>query len=267
MLSKITFSLICLFITTISSAQEAVAPVAFDYHRDFKTILEKTQDRSSELYYQKLLIRFLDNDSSLSRYETLALMIGFTENPHFKPLKDMEKEKEIYELTKGGEFRDAIDQSRVYLQTHPLSLLVLREISYAYNRLRMADSAKYFMDLNDKLMEAMIYSGKGKKPEAPIFSLGLADGEYFIPNIGYTIERKDTEWNKYNDFLEVIEAFTDLDAKVTFYFAIQHAKLKIDDDAADELANKKKKPAKKKGKDNKQPKPATTDSIPAPPTN
>ncbi len=244
-----------LFSGTIVTAQTASAPAGppFIYQRDFMPLLEKTMDRTSELYYQKLLIRFLDNDSTLTRAETLALMIGFTENPHYKPLDDMEKEVEIFEHTKNGEYQEALDKSKIYLQTHPLSLLVNRERSFAYNQIGNKDSAKYFMDLNDKIMEAMIYSGKGKKPDAPIFSLGLADGEYFIPNVGYSIEKKDTEWNKQGNFMEVITAVNEEAVKMNFYFVIQHAKQKIDDDRADEMANKKaKKSPKKKGKAGKK---------------
>ena len=244
---------------------EAIEP-PFNYHRDFKSILDSTQDRNSSLYYQNLIIRFLDNDSTLSKAETLALMIGYTENPHYKPLEDMEKELEIFEHNNNNEFQDAIDKSRPFLQTHPLSLLVLREISYAYSRMskevqkdllfekavQYQDSSAYFMALNDKIMEAMIYSGKGRSAENPIFSLGLSDGEYFIPNVGYKIEKKDTDWNKNKDFVEIITAIDNLTTK-NFYFVIQHAKQKIDDDKADEIANKKpKKPVKKKGKVEKQ---------------
>jgi hypothetical protein len=159
------------------------------------------------------------------------------------------------------------------LQTHPLSLLVLREISYAYQQVSKReyqanlirdsavlyqDSGTYFMNLNDKIMEAMIYSGKGRTPETPIFSLGIADGEYFIPNVGFRIEtdgqkeKKDTEWNKDGNFVEVITALVDNVNVRKYYFIIQHAKQKIDDDAANELAAKKaekeKKAEKNKGK-------------------
>jgi len=261
MFKNITVSFISLLVSCIAIAQNdsTPPPPTFIYHKDFKHILDSTQDAGSNLYYQKLLIRFLNNDSSLSKMETLALMIGFTENPSYKPLEDMEKEIEIFDLNNNGEFADAINQSRVFLQKHPLSLLVLRECSYAYQKVskRMAndmifdssitynDSAKYFMDLNDKIMEAMIFSGKGRTPEAPIFSLGLADGEYFIPNVGYQIEKKDTEWNKYGHFMEVVTAIDNLTPK-KFYFVIQHAKLKIDDDQANEAAGKKKKKSSSK---------------------
>lgn len=252
-------------------------PPTFNYHKDFKNIIDSSQNNESRLYYHRLIKRFLDNDSSLTKYETLALMIGFTENPHYRPLEDMEKEQEIFEHNKNEEFQTAVVKSRRYLPTHPLSLLVLREISYAYQQLSkdyarnfvmdtaimFQDSGKYFMDLNDKIMEAMIFSGKGKTPETPIFSMGLADGEYFIFNVGYKIESdgvketKDTEWNKDGDFVEVITALTDNVNARKFYFVIQHAKKKIDDDKANELAAQKakktkKKEPKKESKDKKQ---------------
>jgi hypothetical protein len=235
----------------------------FNYKRDFKHNLDSASDRTSRLYYQKLIIKFLNNDSTLTNAEMLTLMIGFTENPHYKPLENMEKELEIFDHNNNGEFSVAISKSRKYLQTNPLSLLVLREISYAYQKnskefqknlvmdsaLLYQDSAKYFMDLNDRIMEAMIYSGKGRTPETPIFSMGIADGEYFIPNVGFVIDKKDTEWNKNGDFVETITAIVDKVNVRKYYFVIQHAKKKIDNDAANELQIKKAKEAeKKKGK-------------------
>lgn len=250
------------------------APPTFNYHKDFKRLIDSSQNIESDFYYHKLLKRFLNNDSSLTNFETLVLMIGYTENPHYHPLEDMEKELEIYEHNKEGEFQTAILKSRNYLPTHPVSLLVLREISYAYQQLSkdyannfimdtavlFQDSGKYFMNLNDKIMEAMIFSGKGRTPETPIFSMGLADGEYFIFNVGYKIENdgtkeiKDTEWNKNGDFVEMVSALIDNITAKKFYFVIQHAKVKLDDDKANELAAKraKKKAPKKDAKDKKQ---------------
>jgi hypothetical protein len=247
----------------------------FNYKKDFKSILMNSQDEESNLFYKKLLKRFLDNDSTLTNYETLALMIGFTENPKYKPMEDMEKEVEIFDHNNANEFSEAIEKSKSYLRGHPLSLLVLREISYAYGKISKVyekdmvfDSAIYFnglssyyMSLNDRIMEAMIFSGKGRSPENPIFSLGLADGEYFIPNVGYEIEKKNTLWNKNGDFLEHIVALDKLTTK-DFYFVIQHAKLKIDDDSEvkldeqnHQIKNGKTKKQKSKSKEKTNPDP------------
>lgn len=262
----------CLFfyalVTQAQSDSAFLSPPSrpsFSYKKDFKSLVDSSQDISSSLYYPVLLTRFLANDSTLTNYETLALMIGFTENPKYKPLEDMEKENEIYEMTQNGQFVEALAKSLPYLNSHPLSLLLLRETSYAYGRLSRnyekdqifdtaiiyMDSSNYYMALNDKIMEAMIYSGKGRTPEAPIFALGLADGEHFIPNVGYKIENTDTEWNRNGDFLEKIKAADNLTAK-DFYFVIQHAKQKIDDDKADELTAKKSKKDKKKEAEKKK---------------
>lgn len=237
---------------------------AFDYKRDFKPILEQTQDKGSPLFYQKLLIRFLDNDTSLSNAETLALMIGYTEDPHYKPFEDMEPEKEVFDLNDEGSFEDALVKGKNYLQKHPLSLRVLKEVSYTYHSLKKEDSANYYMDLVDKIMNAMTYSGNGKKPETPMFSLGLADGEYFIPNVGMKVLNKDTDWNKDNLFMEIIDASKSGDDHINYYFVIQHAKEKIDDDKVNDSVDKKKKKDDKKKKDKKWNKDDKTKTTEAP---
>ena len=224
-------------------------PPPFDYQRDFKKMAEQSQDRESPFYYQKLLIRFLDRDSTLNNQEMLALMIGFTENPKYKPFEDMEKEQEVFDLNEAGHYEDALVKAKLYLQTHPLSLRVLKEASYCYYVQKKNDSADYYMDLVDKIMTAMMYSGNGKKPESPMFSLGLADGEYFIPNIGLKILNKDTDWNKNNLFMEIIDASKSGEDHIPYFFVIQHAKDKIDDDKVNESTDKKTKKKEKEKKD------------------
>ncbi|MFT3910612.1 MAG: DUF4919 domain-containing protein [Ferruginibacter sp.] len=253
--------------------KDSVPPVPFDYSRDFKVILEKTKDRTSELYYHKLLVKLLNIDSSISRPEVLALMIGFTEDAHYKPWEDMQTEKEIFDLNDSADYQGSLDASKIYLATHPLSLRVNKERSYSYHQLKMKDSADYFMDLVDKIMGAMIYSGKGRTPETPIFSLGLDDGEHFIPNVGMTVAAKNTEWNKRNQFVEVIDAMDEMGIHKNYYFVIQHAKDKVDDDTINDSQEKKPKKTKKKEskkeskkdskKDSKKSKAgAATDTIP-----
>jgi hypothetical protein len=241
------------FITALLlfTCHAAVSQPPFVYQRDFKPILEQTQDKASPLSYQKLLIRFLDNDSTLSNAETLALLIGYTEDSHYKPFEDMEKEQEVFDLNEEGNVEDALIKAKAYLQTHPLSLRVLKEASYCYHTLKKEDSANYYMDLVDKIMNAMTYSGNGKKPETPMFSLGLADGEYFIPNIGMKVLNRDTDWNSSNLFLEIIDASKSGEDHILYYFVIQHAKNKIDDDKVNESGGKKKKKDDKKKKDKK----------------
>lgn len=259
---RIIFTVFLLFLG--ANAFEQTPPVSppFNYQRDFKTILEQTKEKTSDLYYQKLLIRFLNNDSALTRAETLALMIGYTENPHYKPYEDMGTEKEIFDMNEEGDYEGALVESKNYLQKHPLSLRVLKERSYSYHQLRKADSAKYFMDLVDKVMGAMIYSGKGKTQETPIFSLGLIDGEYFILNVGLTVANKTTSSAKSKVLMFIVDALSDEGTHTNYFFILQHARDKMNEDDIGEEPVSKPKKGKKSKKDNKQPKPVK-DTIPS----
>ncbi len=245
----------------VLSGTRSYQQVAFDYNRDFRAILERTRDKTSEVYYQKLLIRFLDNDSTLTRAQMLALLIGFTEEPQYRPFKDMGTEKEIFDLNEGGDYDEALIQSKTYLQKHPLSLSGNKERSYAYHQLKKKDSAQYYMDLVDKIMGAMIYSGKGKTPETPIFSLGLIDGEHFINNVGFTVANKTTSNAKSKVLMFVVDALADEGMHTNYFFILQHARDKMDDDEVGEEPVVKPKKGKKDKKAPKTEKPVI-DSIP-----
>ena len=264
-LMKWLLPLFCLAIGSQAFGQpndpSQIAP--FDYHRDFKPIFDRTKNRYDTLYYLKLLTRFQNNDSSLTRAETLALLIGYTDNQYFKPYADMMTEKEIVKLNDDGYYLDALDESKKYLQTHPLSLSTLKERSYAYYKLKKRDSARYFMSLADKIMEAMIYSGKGKSPETAFFSLGLADGDYFIPNVGLSVSGRKTGKDKWRNFLYIIDAVSLEDVHNTYFFNIQHAKLKMDneEDPDAEATPVQKVPRKQRGVPPVKP---DTISVPAP---
>lgn len=263
------------------SLSDSVPPVlTFNYKKDFKSLLDSSEDPSSVYHYPKLLKRFNDNDSTLSNYEVLALMVGHTISPKYKPLEDLEKENEIFELNLGGKYEEALSKGISFLKSRALNLLVFREVAYAYEQqskyytkelqfekaIQYQDSSKYYMSLNDKIMEAMIFSGKGKYPQEPIFSLGLSDGEYFIFNVGFEIEKKDTEWSKDGLFQLKITAIQGL-MPSTYYFVIQHARDTYDEDRAKAIAAEQAKNAakKKKKKESKkalaQPTKMTVDST------
>lgn len=235
-------------------------PIKFDYNRDFRRLKAMSEDKGSPYYFQSLISRFLENDSSLTRPEVLVLMIGFTDNNHFKPLENMEIEKEIIELNDEGYFEDAIEESKKYLKKNPLSLSTNKEISYAYHRMGVTDSAKYFMFRNDLIMEAMIFSGggKGRTAETAFFSLGLNDGDYFIPNVGFSATNQTLTKDKYKNTIYLVVSMNIESAKTNYFFNIHHAKIKADSDGiAGKKASKvdkarKKRAASKKGKKGKE---------------
>ncbi len=236
---KILCLLISLSIATLTFSQ-STPHLDFNYQRDFKRFLDYTKDNESDLYYNKLLYKFLTNDSTLSSEDALVLMIGYTDKPDFKPLDDLLKEKEICNLVTNSNYAIAIQLAKKFLAKHPLNLMALQQITIAYNSLNMKDSANHYMKQHIKIMDAMIYSGSGKTPETPIYALNLADGEYFTNNIGYDITKKETNWNKKGDFIEIIQATNQKLTNKVLYFVIQHAKAKVDNDKANSDAYNKK---------------------------
>ena len=145
----------------------------------------------------------------------------------------------------------------------------MKERSYAYHQLRKKDSADYFMNMVEKVMGAMIYSGKGKTPETAIFSLGLIDGEHFINNVGMTPANKTTTSPKSKVLMYIVDALSDEGTHTDYYFILQHARDKIDEDEiGEEPVVKHKKPKKEDKKKDKKDKgaKAVTDSIPPPAT-
>lgn len=223
----------------------------FDYQKDYRAILEQTQDKSSPYYYKTQLIRYLNNDTALSRRDILALMIGYTIDPKYKPFKDMQTEQEIFDLNDKGAYQDAIEQAKNYLQKHPFSLRILKECSYSYHQLYKKDSADYFMNQVDKILGAMIYSGKGKSIDKAIFSLGLSDGEWFIADVGMSVNNKSTTWDKHKNFIFIVNAMDGEGTYENWYFNIQHAKIRIEDEGVDEETPMEKKKKGKKSVDNK----------------
>jgi hypothetical protein len=219
----------------------------FDYQRDFKRILERTKNKHDTIYYLKLLTRFQKNDTTLTRAEILSLMIGYTDSRFYRPYEDMMAEKEIIKLNDKGLHREAIHESGKYLKLHPLSLSVNKERSYAYFRIKNRDSARYYMDMADMIMEAMIHSGKGKSPERAFFSLGLIDGDYFIPNVGLTIFSNKTGKDKFRNLLYIVDAVSLEDIHTSYYFNIQHAKRKMEQDEAEERMAELRSPKKTRG--------------------
>jgi hypothetical protein len=246
-MKNLCFFLLVFFSPFIYAQSDGDPGPPFDYKRDFKNILARTKNKQDTLYYLKLLNRFQENDSSLTPAETLALMIGYTDSRFFKPYENMQTELEIIKLNDKAFYLDVLDESKEYLRTHPLSLSINKERSFAYYMLKKRDSAKYYMKLADKIMEAMIYSGKGRTPETAYFSLGLVDGDYFIPNVGWSIWGKKTDVDRNRHYLYAIDAVSLEDVHKTYYFNIQHAKQKMDLEEDTERLAKEKKPKKKKG--------------------
>jgi hypothetical protein len=200
------------------------AQSTFNYKTDFKTVLNKTKDPKDKWHYDKLLKRFKKNDSTLTNADVLALLIGFTIKPDYRPYEDLIEEKKIYDLNAEGKYEDALIKADEFIKTHPLSIKVLFERSFAYYKARMEDSARIFSSQGNKIFKAMKYSGNGQSLQSPIFALGPEDGQEYIikylgSGFGLNASLKDENANS----VEAIEVVSKVREPYNVYFVIQHA--------------------------------------------
>lgn len=222
---KKLFTLILVITTLVSFGQ-----TNFNYKEDFKKVLAKTQDPNDDLSYDKLLKRFTANDTTLTDYEVLALLIGFTGKPEYRPYWDLDMERKIYSLNDGKKYQEGLDSANKFLKTHPLSVKVLFEKSYSFHKLEQKDSADYYLYQGRRIFKAMYFSGDGKTSENPTFALGPADGQdYIIKFAGAKIGMMGSGRDKSGNFLDILEARFDDGQSMKLYFIIQHAAAKMFD--------------------------------------
>ncbi len=226
------------------------AQTTFNYAKDFSTILQRTKDKQAPLSYDLLLNRFKANDTTLTDFEVLALMIGFTDKPDYKPYEDLSEERDIYQLNGEGKYREGLDKANEFLSTHPLSVKVLMEKSYSFYKLEQQDSAQYYMDQAGRIFEAMYFSGDGKSRETPTFALGPADGQDYIRKfIGEDIGMMGSGRDSNGNFLDMLELKFKDGETVMLYFIIQHATNKMFAGTGMEKKLQEQKKTKKKSKE------------------
>ncbi len=206
------------------TGQIAIGQTTFNYKDDFQKVLAKTKDQNDNLSYDKLLKRFSVNDTTLTDFEVLALLIGFTDKPEYKPYGDLTTEREIYKLNGEKKYQEGLDKVNEFLKTHPLSVKALLEKSYSFHKLEQKDSAQFYMYQGQRIFKAMYFSGDGKTKETPTFALGPADGQdYIYKFVGSDIGTMGSGRDKNGNFLDILEAKFEGGQSVTLYFIIQHA--------------------------------------------
>ena len=213
------FLTIILLVVTLGS----FAQNAFNYQTDFKSILERTKHKTDSLAYKKLLSRFTASDTTLTDYEVLALLIGYTENPDYNPY-DLTTEGDIWALYEKTKYQQAINLGKKFLKTHPLSIKALFGVAYSFQQLNQPASARSYAYQVLRIFQAMRFSGNGTTPETPIFALGPIDGQDYINkflngNIGTMGSGSDSTGN----FLDILTAKFEDGQTTTYYFVINHA--------------------------------------------
>lgn len=199
---------------------------SFSYQRDFKQILFKTKDSNDNLFYNKLLKRFECKDTTLTDFEVLALLIGFTDKPEYNPYNDLLVEREIQLMNNDRKYTEALDKSNTYLKTHPVSRKVLYEKSYALSKLGKYDSSSFYSYQSNRIIKAMSFSGDGKTIYTPILILNTDDPQDYITlAVGAYMVTMRLEMDKEGNYIYVqkIVYRQQEERPIDLHFVITHA--------------------------------------------
>ncbi len=199
----------------------------FNYHQDYKRILKRTKASGDTLSYSYLLPKFLRNDPSLTVFQMLCVMIGYTGQPGFSPYKDLATEQAIYKLNNTEKYKEAIAVCDTFLSIHPLNQQAIIEKAYAFHKLNIKDSAAFYKKQFANIMAAMDWSADGKTPDHAMFAIGPDDGKNFIDkyyhaDIGRSEEIKDSNGATCS-MMEMKFKKDGKEQSLVFYFMIQHA--------------------------------------------
>jgi len=200
---------------------------AFQYARDYERILQQTQTPGDSLEYGKLLPLFRANDRNLTVYQMLALMIGYTGRPEYRPFEDVKTERLLLRLNDSARYKETLTACDTFLRSHPLNQAAIIEKAYAFYKLGRNDSAAFYKEQFGRLMAAMDWSGNGRSPDGAMFAMGPEDGlnfvdKYYHAEVSRSRSVTDSDGN-YCSAVEMKFRKDGQDRHVVFYFILQHA--------------------------------------------
>jgi uncharacterized protein DUF4919 len=196
---------------------------AFNYHTDFPKILAQTTDSTGPLYYDKLFVRFRVNDTTLTDFEVLALLIGFTARPAYTPYNPEEFRIHQLDVYQHAEAVRALADSLLLRQ--PFNTTALWYRALALNRMKQHHAADRARWKFDRIMRAMAGTGDGLTPETAIFTLDMGF-DYLTYYLGGSSPSIGTVTNQFGDYVD-IEGYVPKGAPygtapVPMYFQAQH---------------------------------------------
>ncbi len=181
---------------------------------------------TSDYYFPTLLDRFNKNDITLTDMEVLALQIGFTANPNYKPYQTILTEQEIKNLIEQKKYQEALVICDELLKTNPVNFTALKEKSFVYTKLDK-DSLQFHKEKFMKILFSVLASGEGTS-DNPYFVLSPIDGQTLITYIlGGSIGSMGSVVDSNGFFIDKFEITGKGKEPVTLYFNINHATDKI----------------------------------------
>ncbi len=155
-----------------------------------KLIKEMSLDKGSVYFFDKLIKRYLVNDTTLKQIDYFMLYYGYAYQPQYNPYKHKPLEDSLPKLTEKKEGRNAIKIANQILSENPFSLIANVEKAYTAHALGKPAYALVNMYRYYKIAETIQKSGTGESYENPLVVISPNDATAFITRYQLTVISK-----------------------------------------------------------------------------
>lgn len=172
-MKKVISALIFSFVFSFAFAQSEV---------NMYQIMENTKSKKSNLYYSKLLPRFIANDTLLTTEEYIHLYYGTFFQKKFKWYAN-NRWQEITQLINEKKNKEALQYCDSMLGLYPVNSKLIR---LKYEILNSIDSTSKEISIlknkYNKLLDVISKSGSGKSESSPFYVIYISDEYEYLFN-------------------------------------------------------------------------------------
>jgi hypothetical protein len=154
-------------------------------------INKTTKNSESPFYYENLIKRFQDFDTTLTKQDFYYLYYGNYFQPTYFPYSYNESQKQFYQLLRSKEFNEALIHGKLALSQEPLNLKVLFGLYICYSKLGQPKVGDLYLFQYYGLLSAIFNSGDGKSISTAFVVLSIDDEYEFIASIHHRVKKQE----------------------------------------------------------------------------
>jgi hypothetical protein len=158
---------------------------------DLTEINVTIKNPESPFYYENLLKRFQNFDSTLTKQDFHYLYYGNFFQPTYFPYSNNESQKQFYQLLKSKEFNEALIHGKLANSQEPLNLKVLFGLYICYSKLGQPKIGDQYLFQYYGLLSAIFNSGDGKSISTAFVVLSVDDEYEFIASIHHRVKKQE----------------------------------------------------------------------------
>ncbi|MAP55217.1 DUF4919 domain-containing protein [Altibacter sp.] len=154
---------------------------------NYKEIEKNIQDKASPLFYDTLMVRFQDADSTLTLQEKRHLYYGFSFHDKYAPYSHSKSLDNLMTLLKKetlseSELDQVVNLSDSLLTTNPFDVRAMNYKLFAFDQKREKENFKKTYIKMNTVFDALLSSGNGTSKEESFYVI-YTSHEYDLLNI------------------------------------------------------------------------------------